>query len=130
MKTLWDKEKNTLTIIIDLRREKIRPRRPAQFSFSVQIDDDACKFPCNVKNWGKFCGVNRVFTCPTISGENTKKWKITKADRAFPCSNIALKLQSTGTIQDKCYADVNACECFNNLAEVQQAVCKYCGEES
>ena len=37
--TAWDKEKSTLSVLIDLRRQKIRPRRPAQFSFSVQIDD-------------------------------------------------------------------------------------------
>jgi hypothetical protein len=43
VKTAWDKEKNTLTIIIDLTREKVRPKRPAQFSFNVQIDDRTCK---------------------------------------------------------------------------------------
>ena len=45
IKTRWDKEKSTLTVIIDLSREKIRPRRPAQFSFSIQINDAAsCKY--------------------------------------------------------------------------------------
>ena len=39
MKTFWDREKNTLTITIDLTKQKVRPRRPAQFSFSVQIND-------------------------------------------------------------------------------------------
>ena len=39
VRTAWDKEKSTLSVLIDLRRQKIRPRRPAQFSFSVQIDD-------------------------------------------------------------------------------------------
>lgn len=41
VKTRWDKEKSTLTVFIDLRREKVRLKRPAQFSFSVQIDDTA-----------------------------------------------------------------------------------------
>ncbi len=39
MKTFWDRDKNTLTITIDLTKQKVRPRRPAQFSFSVQIND-------------------------------------------------------------------------------------------
>ena len=43
IKTAWDKEKSTLTIIIDLTREKVRPKRPAQFSFSIQIND---RVPC------------------------------------------------------------------------------------
>ena len=44
IKTAWDKEKSTLTIIVDLSREKVRPRRPApQFSFSIQIDDSDCQ---------------------------------------------------------------------------------------
>ena len=41
VKTAWDKEKSTLTIIIDLTREKVRPKRPAQFSFSIQISDSS-----------------------------------------------------------------------------------------
>ena len=45
IKTRWDKEKSTLTIIVDLTKERIRPRRPAQFSFSIQINDAApCKY--------------------------------------------------------------------------------------
>ena len=43
VKHRWDKERNTLEIIIDLRKEKVRLKRPAQFSFSVQIDDKSCK---------------------------------------------------------------------------------------
>ena len=39
IKTDFDKESKTLTIIIDLTKQKVRPRRPAQFSFSLQIDD-------------------------------------------------------------------------------------------
>lgn len=52
IKTAWDGETNTLTVIIDLTRQKVRPRRPAQFSLSVQIDD--CD-GCFVKNWGNCC---------------------------------------------------------------------------
>jgi hypothetical protein len=52
-------KKSTLTIIIDLTKEKVRPKRPAQFSFSVQINDwtlpDTCYalgggFACCAKN--------------------------------------------------------------------------------
>ena len=34
-----EKETSTLTIIIDLREYNVRPKRPAQFSFSIQIND-------------------------------------------------------------------------------------------
>ena len=36
IKTAWDKETNTLTVIIDSTKEQVRP---VQFSFSVQIDN-------------------------------------------------------------------------------------------
>ena len=45
IRTGWDKEKNTLTVIIDLEREKVRLKRPAQFSFTIQIND--CGYPGN-----------------------------------------------------------------------------------
>ena len=38
--TAWEKETKTLEVIIDLRREKVRYKRPVQFSFTVQINDD------------------------------------------------------------------------------------------
>jgi hypothetical protein len=41
IKTAWDKENETLTIIIDLREYNVRPKRPAQFSFTIQINDCA-----------------------------------------------------------------------------------------
>ena len=60
IKTRWDKEKSTLTIIIDLSREKIRPKRPVQFSFSIQINDSVkCKY---VKRNGD---VTYIIKCPT-----------------------------------------------------------------
>ena len=40
IKTVWNKETDTLTVIIDLRTYNIRPKRPAQFSFTIQINDD------------------------------------------------------------------------------------------
>ena len=36
-------ELDPMSIIIDLRREKVRLKRAAQFSFSVQIDDKSCQ---------------------------------------------------------------------------------------
>ena len=42
VKTAWDKDSDTLTIIIDLREYNVRPKRPAQFSFSIQINDNNC----------------------------------------------------------------------------------------
>ena len=45
IKTLWDKENSTLTIIIDLIKERLRLTRTAQFSFSIQINDStACEY--------------------------------------------------------------------------------------
>lgn len=56
IRTGWDKEKSTLTVFIDLRREKVRPRRPAQFSFSIQINDcNGPGTPCTV-GAGTCCG--------------------------------------------------------------------------
>ena len=129
MKTLWDKEKNTLTILIDLRREKIRPRRPAQFSFSVQIDDvKACPNPCGVKNWGNNCGDGRTFNCKTFKGNETRNWQITRAGDAADCWYKYLSLKnSTGK---KCGCLVDRCECFNNLAEVSSKVCKTCAKKN
>ena len=43
IKTAWEKETETLTVIIDLRPYNVRPKRPAQFSFSVQINDNCAQ---------------------------------------------------------------------------------------
>ena len=60
VKTAWDKEKSTLTVIIDLSREKIRPKRPAQFSFSIQINDNAvCKYKLS-----KYGELKYIKKCP------------------------------------------------------------------
>ncbi len=50
IKTAWDEERSILKIIIDLKRQKVRLKRPAQFSFSIQIDDNPS---CKVKAIGK-----------------------------------------------------------------------------
>ena len=55
VKTAWDKEKSTLTVIIDLSREKTRPRRPAQFSFNIQINDWTLPNTCNELGNGYAC---------------------------------------------------------------------------
>ena len=39
VKHRWNKETKTLRIFIILRRAKVRLKRPAQFSFSIQIND-------------------------------------------------------------------------------------------
>jgi hypothetical protein len=49
IKRIWDKETSTLTITIDLSKYNVRPKRRAQFSFSIQINDicqnvGACTF--------------------------------------------------------------------------------------
>ena len=61
IKTSWDKEKSTLTVIIDLTKEKVRPKRPAQFSFSIQINDA--------------CGVCKA---KVITQSDIFRWDITK----------------------------------------------------
>ena len=74
IKTAWDKETDTLTVIIDLREYNVRPKRPAQFSFSIQINDDpapatALPIGCwwrgtaiinNVKNYVVYCPTSNI----------------------------------------------------------------------
>lgn len=43
IKTVWDKQTKTLTVVVDLRKYNVRIKRPVQFSFSVQIDDRCLK---------------------------------------------------------------------------------------
>ena len=45
IKTAWDKETATLFVTIDLRPYNIRLKRPTQFSFTIQINDD-CLLTC------------------------------------------------------------------------------------
>ena len=41
MRTRWLPEENALLVIIDLRKYKLRSKRPVQFSFSIQISDSS-----------------------------------------------------------------------------------------
>ncbi len=62
VKHRWDKETKTLKIFIDLRGEKVRLKRPAQFSFSIQInDDEPCKFKKTPSN------ISYITACPKRS---------------------------------------------------------------
>jgi hypothetical protein len=47
IKTAWNKETNTLTETIDLRLYNVRPKRQAQFSFNIQINDDVLNDECD-----------------------------------------------------------------------------------
>ena len=69
--TRWNKETNTLTITIDLRSYNIRPKRRAQFSFSIQINDF-----CNPGGrWKRHCNVVSTIT-NTNSNNTTRQYKI------------------------------------------------------
>ena len=112
MKTLWDKEKNTLTIIIDLRREKIRPRRPAQFSFSVQIydcDNLAVKpGTAGQSGFKKQCFTSAVFSC--YNGAKTSlAWHVREVGPAFLDSNMNMKLEQQNG--KRCQVDIKRCKC-------------------
>ena len=64
IRTAWDKEKDTLTIIIDLRSYHVRPKRPAQFSFSIQINDSTFSSCSSVKD--KYPSLKTV-SCSSIN---------------------------------------------------------------
>ena len=53
IKTLWNKEENTLEVTIDFRKQHLKLRRPVQFSFSVQINDN-----CGCPDHGSTCTNN------------------------------------------------------------------------
>ena len=58
VKTFWNTEEKTLEVTIDLTKQKVRPRRPVQFSFSIQINDcggGACYTATNPKTNPKTC---------------------------------------------------------------------------
>ena len=103
-------------LLFDLIKERLRLKQRAQFSFSVQIDD------CAVTNWKNYCDVGRVFTCP-----GGKKRTVKKADRAALCWDIFMSLVDASD-GDICSIAVPACECFNNLSEVENRVCVGCPE--
>ena len=49
IKTSWNKETSTLEVIIDLKRCKVRPKGPTQFSFTIQINDTCVFVPPGCK---------------------------------------------------------------------------------
>ena len=126
IKTSWDKEKSTLTVIIDLTKEKVRPRRPAQFSFSIQINDcDALGTPGN-----NYCDVGQRFPCKSGGvGLGTVVSVSRPKFLGIPGTEYKLKI-NTGVGLDyqfnQCTVFVNVCECHNNLASVSKKVCKDC----
>ena len=82
IKTAWDKETNTLEVIIDLRREKVRLKRPAQFSFSIQIND------CGLQ--GSSCtggGANRGGCCLGLCCK--KLYTDVKDNYTFSCATCS-----------------------------------------
>jgi hypothetical protein len=118
IKTAWDGETNTLTVIIDLTRQKVRPRRPAQFSFSVQIDDDCDG--CFVTNWGNCCNEG----APYIKCNNTS-WFIDTVIEG-DCS-VTLNLRTVAYQSRECQVkDVGKCICYNNCGDVAGQVCGGC----
>ena len=58
-----EKETSTLTIIIDLREYNVRPKRPAQFSFSVQINDCGKQYDKCTYNGASNGGCCDEYTC-------------------------------------------------------------------
>ncbi len=72
IKTLWNKEENTLEVTIDFRKQHVKLRRPAQFSFSVQINDcqcsDANKSCKKSTNCGGNCCYCWLFTVGGVEG--------------------------------------------------------------
>ena len=55
VKHRWNKETKTLKIFINLRPEKLKLKRPAQFSFSIQINDWTLPDTCVKKGDGSAC---------------------------------------------------------------------------
>ena len=83
IRTAWDKKKSTLTIIIDLSREKVRPKRPAQFSFSVQINDLNLPDTCYVVGRERVCCAKSGYN-PYLCTESSCSTIGCKANRVTP----------------------------------------------
>lgn len=118
IKTAWDKETNTLTVMIDLRPYNVRPKRPAQFSFSIQINDELCD-DCAVKNWKNYCGVGVTFQCSF--GQVT-------VDEAGPSRlgcGVSMNGNNKALTKEWKLGYQAKCPCFNNKGEVQNNVCNY-----
>ena len=126
IRTVWEKETSTLTILIDLTKEKVRPIRPAQFSFSIQINDcDDLSYPTN-----NYCKVGQRFPCKGSLG--TVQTVTRPSFLWVPDTKNKLKVRTginlTGGF-NVCTAWVNVCECNNNLAEVSNVVCNNCAPD-
>lgn len=95
IKTIWDKETSTLTIIIDLQKYNVRPKRLAQFSFSIQINDN-CK---NLLNGITNCTVNYsgqdayYFECFCNDNADTNIW----SKEAY-CDKNAVFFENNGAL--------------------------------
>jgi hypothetical protein len=111
IKTAWDGESKTLTILIDLRKEKVRPRRPAQFSFSVQIDDSCykkCTYWKNKLNSFKsstIASTKKKFSGTTFTGYNCPSCGATFDTRNRECK---------GTCTVGCILTGFICNYFNS----------------
>ena len=94
VKHRWDKKKSTLTVFIDLRREKVRLKRPAQFSFSIQLNDSQ---PCKYK-MGTMGFLGYTTQCPYKSNQPSYCCKSTTckpADKfSLICSGVCKTTQN------------------------------------
>ena len=112
IKTAWEKETDTLTIIIDLRPYHVRPKRPAQFSFSIQINDDGSSYP-NCKS---------VYDIKKLYGYfKTRDFKAGNVNNACPygsqrnkyCYGFCTTCAKPGK---KCSANAGTC-CYGNICD-------------
>jgi hypothetical protein len=116
VKHRWNKETKTLKIFIDLRREKVRLKRPAQFSFSIQINDtnDDFSFPMckNVPDVNQTNGTfkTRTFTAGTVNGACKYGSKYGNLCKGF-CTTCAKP-------HEKCLANMGTCCYGYNCASV------------
>jgi hypothetical protein len=100
IKTAWDKEKSTLIIIIDLRREKVRLKRPAQFSFSLQIDDESPNPNCSEIT--RTCAGRDARCSKTVDGYKITPfcgYKPQKCCAGLKCDITLTSSEGTGVIQ-------------------------------
>ena len=110
IKTIWDTETSTLTITIDLSKYNVRPKRRAQFSFSIQIND-ICQTVGN-------CTVNKsvqdtyyiTCKCPTELGARTNdntwlKEAFCDKSASFENNKGALVVKNSGSLPAGSWAE-------------------------
>ena len=102
IKTAWNKETSTLRVIIDLRPYNVRPKRPAQFSFSIQIND-SCHKPCSALK-SEFGNVS-TFDCT----EGLCWFKRPGCDKCYLCSGECEneRIRQTKFCYGRCYSNNN-----------------------